>query len=196
MLVNWPGPSPSLPSERQGGPARLYLVEPGRGVPEVSGCLEDWVVLPASDQEISARTDALIRRLRVHRDIGGASRQPGPGPRDAAAGGGAPARGNRRGRGGARSGARPRLDSVGVLHSGDSWVDLPPLEARLMGVLLAEFGRAVPTEALLSGGWGGSRPGTGALRVHILRLRRRTAVLGLAIHTLPGRGYLLSWAEP
>ena len=73
-------------------------------------------------------------------------------------------------------------------------MDLPPLEARLMAVLLDDFGQGVPTGDLLAGGWGGARPGTGALRVHILRLRRRIAPLGLAIHTLPGRGYLLSWA--
>jgi DNA-binding response OmpR family regulator len=30
--------------------------------------------------------------------------------------------------------------------------------------------------------------------VHFLRLRRRIAPLGLVIHTLPGRGYLLAWA--
>ena len=63
-----------------------------------------------------------------------------------------------------------------------------------MGVLLEDFGNGVPTENLLAGGWGGARPGNGALRVHILRLRRRIAPLGLAIHTLPGRGYLLSYA--
>ena len=65
-----------------------------------------------------------------------------------------------------------------------------------MGVLLEDFGQGVPTEGLLAGGWGGDRPGSGALRVHILRLRRRIAPLGLVIHTLPGRGYLLAWAAP
>ena len=75
-------------------------------------------------------------------------------------------------------------------------MDLPPLVARLMGVLLGGFGQGVPTEDLLAGGWGGARPGRGALRVHILRLRRRIAPLGLVIHTLPGRGYLLARAAP
>ena len=82
-----------------------------------------------------------------------------------------------------------------MLHLEDRWVDIPPLQARLMAVLLGEFGCSVPTEALLRGGWGTARPGAGALRVHILRLRRRIAPLGLAIHTLPGRGYLLAWSD-
>jgi DNA-binding winged helix-turn-helix (wHTH) protein len=81
-----------------------------------------------------------------------------------------------------------------VLHRGDRWVDLPPLEARLIEVMLEGFGQGVRTEDLLAGGWGGARPGPGALRVHILRLRRRIAPLGLVIHTLPGRGYLLALA--
>ncbi|HEX5266035.1 MAG TPA: helix-turn-helix domain-containing protein [Acidimicrobiales bacterium] len=83
-----------------------------------------------------------------------------------------------------------------MLHCGDRWVDLPPLEARLMGVLLSDFGQGVPTKGLLAGAWGRARPSAGALRVHILRLRRRIAPLGLVIHTLPGRGYLLAWAAP
>jgi DNA-binding response OmpR family regulator len=161
--VPWPGPSLPLPPGGEGGPARLYLVEPHSGFPPVSGCLEDWVVLPASDDEIVARAEALMRRWLGHRE---SQRADGP----------------------------PHLDDAGVLHSGDRWVDLPPTEARLMGLLLARFGEAVTIEGLLSGGWGPSRPGVGALRVHVLRLRRRIAALGLAIHALPGRGYMLTWA--
>jgi DNA-binding response OmpR family regulator len=55
-------------------------------------------------------------------------------------------------------------------------------------------GQGVATKGLLAGAWGRARPSAGALRVHILRLRRRIAPLGLVIHTLPGRGYLLAWA--
>ena len=166
MLVNWPGPPPALPSPAEGedGPARLYLVEPGRGLPALSGCLEDWVVLPATDEEISARAAALLMRLRSHRD----------GPR----------------------GPLPRLDPVGVLHHGDRWVDLSPLEARLMSELLACFGEPVATEDLVGAVWGSGKPRAGNLRVHILRLRRRIQPLGLRIHSLPGRGYLLSWSSP
>ena len=129
----------------------------------MSGCLEDWVLLPAGDEEMIARADALMRRWLSHR-------QPvAPLP-------------------------EPTLDSVGILRSGDRWVDLPPTEARVMQRLLADFGSSVAIDDLLAGGWGDTGPGVGALRVHMLRLRRRIAPLGLSIHALPRRGYMLTWS--
>ena len=169
VFVHWPGPSPPLPPGGEGGPARLYLVRPGSGVHPVSGCLEDWVTLPASDDEMIARAEALMRRWLSHRHPEGPPDVPG------------------------RPGV-PQLDSVGVLRSGERWVDLPPTEARLMRQLLDHFGRSVSIEELLAGGWGDSRPGVGALRVHVLRLRRRIGALGLSIHALPRRGYMLTWS--
>ena len=136
-------------------------MEPGQSLPPLAGCLEDWVVLPASDEEISARAAALLLRLRSHRE-------------------------DTRG--------LPRLDPVGVLHHGDRWVDLSPLEARLMGELLTHFGDPVATDDLVGAVWGSGQPRAGNLRVHILRLRRRIAPMGLRIHSLPGRGYLLGWS--
>ena len=128
--------------------------------------------MPASDDEMIARADALMRRSLSHRD-----RQADGGP--------------------AGDSESLRLDGLGVLRRGDRWVDLPPTEARLMRALLDHFGQSVSTEELLSGGWGDDRPGLGALRVHVLRLRRRIDVLGLSIHALPRRGYLLTWtAQP
>ncbi|HET6793274.1 MAG TPA: helix-turn-helix domain-containing protein [Acidimicrobiales bacterium] len=81
-----------------------------------------------------------------------------------------------------------------MLHHGDSWVDLSPVESRLMSELLTRFGEPVATDDLVHAVWGSGRPRSGNLRVHILRLRRRIAPLGLRIHSLPGRGYLLSWS--
>lgn len=46
------------------------LVEPGCPPPEPGDCLEDWVLLPASDDEVRQRARALSLRARVH----GASR--------------------------------------------------------------------------------------------------------------------------
>jgi len=125
--------------------------------------------MPASDEEMIARADALMRRWLLHREPSEGAERPDP----------------------------LQLDGLGVLRSGDRWVDLPPIEARLMRRLQAEFGRPVTTEALLDGGWGDDRPGLGALRVHVLKLRRRIAPLGLSIHALPRRGYMLMWTgEP
>jgi DNA-binding response OmpR family regulator len=91
----------------------------------------------------------------------------------------------------ARSSAVPVLDDDGVLRFGADWVSLPPVEARLTEALLARYGAVVSRDALGRAGWPDGVPGRNALDVHVLRLRRRLAPLGLAIRTVRARGYLL-----
>ena len=96
---------------------------------------------------------------------------------------------NRRSR--SRVASVPDLDEDGVLRVGAAWVPLPPVEARLTTVLVERFGAVVSREALARAGWPEGAPGRNALDVHVLRLRRRVAPLGLAIRTVRSRGYLL-----
>jgi len=90
-----------------------------------------------------------------------------------------------------RTQVKPALDSDGVLRVNGSWVSLPPVEGRLTGALLARYGSVVSREALTSSGWPDGAPGRNALDVHVLRLRRRIAPVGLRIRTVRSRGYLL-----
>jgi two-component system OmpR family response regulator len=85
----------------------------------------------------------------------------------------------------------PELDVDGVLRFDGSWVGLPPVEARLMESLLTRYGAVVSRDQLARSGWPDGAPGRNALDVHVLRLRRRIAPLGLAIKTVRSRGYLL-----
>ena len=85
----------------------------------------------------------------------------------------------------------PELDEHGVLRSGPGWVPLPPVEARLTTALLSRYRSVVSRESLSEAGWPHGAPGRNALDVHVLRLRRRIAPLGLAIRTVRSRGYLL-----
>ena len=85
----------------------------------------------------------------------------------------------------------PDLDADGVLRFGGGWVSLPPVEARLMRVLLERFGAVVSRDALARAGWPEGAPGRNALDVHMLRLRRRLDPLALAIRTVRSRGYLM-----
>lgn len=85
----------------------------------------------------------------------------------------------------------PELDVDGVLRYEGAWVGLPPVEARLMESLIARFGAVVSRDQLARNGWPEGAPGRNALDVHVLRLRRRIAPLGLAIKTVRSRGYLL-----
>jgi DNA-binding response OmpR family regulator len=90
----------------------------------------------------------------------------------------------------------PDLDPDGVLRFQSSWVSLPPVEARLTRALLDRYGAVVGREALGRAGWPDGSPGRNALDVHVLRLRRRLATVGLSIKTVRSRGYLLEAAEP
>jgi DNA-binding response OmpR family regulator len=86
---------------------------------------------------------------------------------------------------------RPDLDQDGVLRRGTTWVSLPPVEARIAAALLERVGAVVSREALARAGWPDGAPGRNALDVHVLRLRRRLAPVGLVIRTVRSRGYLL-----
>ena len=88
----------------------------------------------------------------------------------------------------------PDLDVDGVLRFGGEWVSLPPVEARLTAALVERFGAVVGRDALARAGWPEAAPGRNALDVHVLRLRRRLATVGLSIKTVRSRGYLLEGA--
>jgi hypothetical protein len=90
----------------------------------------------------------------------------------------------------------PEIDGHGVLRFGSGWVSLPPVEARLADALVVRFGAVVGRDTLRRSIWPGSAPGRNVLDVHVLRLRRRLAPLGLAIRTVRSRGYMLERADP
>ena len=86
---------------------------------------------------------------------------------------------------------RPLLDDDGLLHHRDSWVSLSPVEQSLAGAMLDRFGAVVTRETLADRAWPTGVPTRNALDVHVLRLRRRIATLGLEIRTVRSRGYLM-----
>jgi DNA-binding response OmpR family regulator len=65
------------------------------------------------------------------------------------------------------------------------------VESRLTTALLDRYQAVVSRESLARAGWPDGMPGRNVLDVHIVRLRRRLAPLGLAIRTVRSRGYLL-----
>ena len=85
----------------------------------------------------------------------------------------------------------PRVDEWGVLRFGGRQVTLPPLEARLVRVLVEQFRSVILRDELTRAGWPSEPPGRNALDVHILRLRRRIEPVGLSVRTVRSRGYLL-----
>lgn len=84
----------------------------------------------------------------------------------------------------------PSLEA-GVLRVGTDWVSLSPLEARLTAVLLERMGAVVSRDTLARIGWPAGTNARNTLDVHLVRLRRRLASVGLGVHTVRSRGYLL-----
>jgi DNA-binding response OmpR family regulator len=141
--------------------AVLLLVEDGHHPPLAETCLEDWIRVPASEVDVRARIDA----LSVRSDLHGEHRQD-----DA---------------------PEPQLDEDGVLRAHGGWVAVPPVEARLLRAMLGRYGAVVSRENLSRAGWPDRAPERNVLDVHVLRLRRRLAPVGLVIRTVRSRGYLL-----
>jgi len=91
-------------------------------------------------------------------------------------------------------GAAPVVDGRGRLCFRDHWVALSPIEYNLARVLIERFGEVVEDTELYSQAWGEHPAGPGALRVHLTRLRRRLADMGLEIRAVRGQGYVLQHA--
>ena len=90
----------------------------------------------------------------------------------------------------------PRVDDDGLLRFRDAWVALSPVERELASALVERFGAVVGRELMARRAWPSGAPTRNALDVHILRLRRRIAPLGLEVRTVRSRGYLLQCGTP
>lgn len=174
-MLKWPDEQARRSRISQAGEPRLLLVPEGEEPPAVVDCLEDWIRIPATENEVRARVDALAVRSQVHLPNGHGGHE-GDNDHDE------------------RPGPAPALDDFGVLRLNGSWVALPPLEARLTEALLERLGAVTSRELLVRAGWPAGAPGRNALDVHVLRLRRRLQPVGLAIRTVRSRGYLLEAA--
>jgi len=95
---------------------------------------------------------------------------------------------------------RPYVDDVGRLFYSGNWTALSPIEARLASVLADHFDTVVEERELGRVGWpsdsgDGSKHKVNALRVHLTRLRRRLAPLGLEVRAVRSQGFILQVAE-
>ncbi|MBX7059510.1 MAG: response regulator transcription factor [Leptospirales bacterium] len=88
------------------------------------------------------------------------------------------------------------LDSMTrTLHVGQSAVHLTPTECALLLLFLEHAGQAITRERILESIWEGGYNELNALRVHINQLRKKMGPpegCGVALETLPGKGYRLS----
>jgi DNA-binding winged helix-turn-helix (wHTH) protein len=90
----------------------------------------------------------------------------------------------------------PQVDPCGLLSFGGQTSTVSRTETDLLECLIRQFGQPVPRETLQE--CLPDRPGgtsRNALDLHIMRVRRRIAPLGLVIRTVWGRGYMLEEAN-
>jgi DNA-binding winged helix-turn-helix (wHTH) protein len=154
-VLRWPSDRERLATARRDGVPRLVLVEPEALPPAGSDILEDWVRLPATDEDIRWRVENLELRAAGHTD------------------------------------GRPILDSEGLLRHDGRISLLSPIEHRLLAVLVDSYRMVVSRHELFCAGWPLEEPNDNALDVHLVRLRRRVAEVGLRLRTVRLRGYLL-----
>lgn len=71
-IVRWPDEASRRERLSLAGGPRLLLVEVGADPPSLLDCLEDWVRVPAAEDEVRARVHALsVRRAAHHHDAPG-----------------------------------------------------------------------------------------------------------------------------
>ena len=83
------------------------------------------------------------------------------------------------------------IDETGTLNHGSKRVPLPPMEARILGVLIGQMGQVISRSDLASAVWPSGPPDRNGLDVHLVRLRRRIREADLEIRTIRSRGLIL-----
>lgn len=86
------------------------------------------------------------------------------------------------------------IDGVVVRH-GDATVLLTDADGQLAGPLVERFGHLVLREELERRLWPDGAPGPRSVESRLHRLRRALADIGLVVHTIRGRGYVLDHAD-
>jgi hypothetical protein len=90
---------------------------------------------------------------------------------------------------------RPRFDADGLLWMGDRWVDIPDGMRRIADLLVARLGQIVRSDEIVATcSDAGISTWASAVKGTIRRLDQRFAQLGLELHNVRDRGYLLQVA--
>jgi len=85
----------------------------------------------------------------------------------------------------------PEVDTDGLVTFRGRTQVLPPVESRLTSEMVERWGAVVSRDCLMRAAWPGADPARNTLDTHMVRLRRRLAVVGLGVRTVRSRGYML-----
>ena len=83
-----------------------------------------------------------------------------------------------------------------MVWNGDAWAALSPLQARVMRCLLEREREVVQARDLVAAAWPeGDGEDRADVNTPIKVLRRKSAPIGIMIHTVASRGYLVEVTE-
>ncbi|GGO10111.1 hypothetical protein GCM10010116_20370 [Microbispora rosea subsp. aerata] len=87
---------------------------------------------------------------------------------------------------------KPVLDPAGILYFRDASVTLSMTQCEILGPLISRYGQLVyRTELREILERSGASSSSNAVDLHVMRLRRRLQVVGLAVRNVWGRGFVL-----
>ncbi|MET9763703.1 winged helix-turn-helix domain-containing protein [Streptomyces sp. NPDC006372] len=88
--------------------------------------------------------------------------------------------------------SKPVVDPTGILYFEDSSVTLSLTQCEMLAPLVARYGQIIyRTELREILKNSGSSSSSNALDLHVMRLRRRLQLVGLAVRNVWGRGFVL-----
>ncbi|MFD8012193.1 winged helix-turn-helix domain-containing protein [Streptomyces sp. NPDC058955] len=88
--------------------------------------------------------------------------------------------------------SKPVVDPTGILYFEDSSVTLSLTQCEMLAPLVARYGQIIyRTELREILKNSGSSSSSNALDLHVMRLRRRLQIVGLAVRNVWGRGFVL-----
>lgn len=87
----------------------------------------------------------------------------------------------------------PRVDEHGILRAGNHRCVLSPVEAQLMGVLVANGSNVTTRQDLAAAGWPDGQATRNALDIAMMRLRRTVEPYGVMVRTVRSRGYVVDF---
>ena len=175
-LIHWPDDDVTRRRLRTARRPRLLLVPAGTPPPIAVDEMEDWIRVPADPEELEVRIATLAART-AEVEPGAAPTPPGPAVPPVVP---------------AVVAHPPDIDDHGVLRRGGRWVALAPIELLAVDLLLRKRGEVVRRDELTRACWPDGPPADArAVDGVVKRLRRRITPLGLRVHTVTGKGFLL-----
>jgi DNA-binding response OmpR family regulator len=170
---------------------RLLLVPARCPPPRLTDDLEDWIRDPVDALDVAARATALARRAW----------QPATGEADASFEAFDLDAWRARSADSVHPGGRPCVPHLdqdgGLLRVGSRWVSLSDRQLSVVAPLVARLGSIVSREEfaqLYQASAGSGAPA--AIKSMMARLARRVATVGLTLHVVHGKGFLLDHAVP